>query len=387
MRKSALCFPVMVFVVSLAVVACGSAPDGDSTTPVVENPTPSSDEPAPAPTMASGVTIHVEADGGGDYSTLGAAVEAAPDGATILLGAGEYRLEEPLEIGKPLRLSGAGGGQTEILREGYGPVLSFAGPGPFVAEDITFRREAAGHEIGNVVEVSGGEVSFRSCIFKGANQGAGLSISGSATGVVEDCLATGAQWGARAGIEVREKSTVLVRGNECTQNAFGILVLDEAQPMLEENTCTGNGTAGIGYQDEAGGVARDNECSGNGGLGIGVIGQAQPTLEGNTCTGNEAVGIVYANSAGGVASENDCSRNGLYGIHVKNGAQPLLEGNVCGENGKTGILYEHSAAGEARRNECWGNVVGIAVMNNADPLLEDNDCHDNAGEDIQDPRD
>jgi len=84
MPKSALCFPAMLLVVSLVVVACGSAPNGDPPIPVLENPTPSLDEPTPAPTMASGVTIHVEADGGGDYATLEAAVEAAPDGATIL---------------------------------------------------------------------------------------------------------------------------------------------------------------------------------------------------------------------------------------------------------------------------------------------------------------
>ena len=97
-------------------------------------------------------------------------------------------------------------------------------------------------------------------------------------------------------------------------------------------------------------MARQNKCSGNGIAGIKVTAEAQPTLEENTCTDNKQAGIIFFDSAGGVAKQNECSGNEIHGIVIANQAQPTLEENVCLDNDFSGIYY----AGEAARRQFPG---------------------------------
>jgi parallel beta-helix repeat protein len=312
-------------------------------------PTPT---PPPTPTPTP-VPIRLEADGSGDYPSLEEAVQHVPEETTIVLGPGTYRLAEPLDIRKPLRLVGAGMDQTEIVSEAEGYVVGFSGDGLFATEDITFRHQ--GTAAASVVIVAGGEIAFARCRFTGAVQEekedrAGLWLQGNTTGVVREC-------------EAVENDNV------------GIYVGEQAQPTLEGNVCTDNEVVGIGYVGNSGGVARQNECSGNRG-GIYVTEQAQPTLEGNVSTDNETAGIGYVGDSGGVARQNECVGS-LSGIHVGEQAQPTLEGNVCTDNEQAGIAYWDNADGVARQNECSGNWIGIYLAETVNPDLVDNDCHDN----------
>lgn len=63
--------------------------------------------PEPVQT-AQRLPIYVSADGRGDYPTLAAAVREAPAGATILLDPGTYRLSQPLDIFRSLRIVAPG---------------------------------------------------------------------------------------------------------------------------------------------------------------------------------------------------------------------------------------------------------------------------------------
>ncbi len=360
---------LICLLISLLVFACNlSQPDLDATATKIAADifaTQTASVPTLTPTP---VAIRLEADGSGDYRTLEEAVAAASPGETILLETGTYRLVEPLEVSKPLRLVGAGMDDTEIVSEAWGYVVRFSGDGPFAAECITFRYEGGG--VADVAVVEGGEVAFARCRFTGARAihaallggRAGLRLQGNTIGVVRDCVAAG--------------------------NDYGIYVGGQAQPTLDRNVCTDNETSGIFYLGSPGGVACQNECSGNGVAGIYVGGQAQPTLEGNTCTGNKSSGIAYGGDASGVSRQNECAGNGI-GIFVGEQSRPTLEGNVCADNERAGIAYcllPCDAGGIARQNKCSGNEVGIYVAETAGPDLVDNDCYDNAEEDILDER-
>ncbi len=275
--------------------------------------------PAATPTPTSQLTptpIRVDADDSEDSSRLVEAVRLAPDGATLLLGPGTYRLREPLDIRKPLRLVGAGMDKTEIISKAEGYVIRFSSKGPFAAEDITFRHE--GTAAADVVVVQGGEVSFACCRFTGLfsawGEGArvGLRLQGETTGIVRDCVAVG-------------------------NYAAGILVEGQSRPMLEGNICTDNG-AGIAYFESASGTARQNRCSRNG-EGISVNRHAQPTLERNVCTDNTTFGIHCLGKAGGVIRQNECARNWV-GIFLTGSADPNVEDNNCHGNAYEDVLDE-----------------------------------------------
>jgi parallel beta-helix repeat protein len=314
--------------------------------------------------MPTPSVIRVEADGSGHYATLEEAVESAPEGVPIELGAGIFHLEEALEIRRPITLRGQGMDETEIVSDAEDYAARFVGDGPFVVEGITFRHE--GREIADVVVVRGGEVAFTRCRFteavyeeEGDLGGVGLQLEGDTTGFVQEC--------------------------ESIENMVGIVVADRSEPTLEGNAVIDNDGFGIVYWDDAGGVARGNDCSWNT-AGIGVLWRAQPTLEENTCTNNVYHGIFYRSSAGGTARHNECSGNGEVGIAVVDQAEPTLEENVCEDNGVAGIFYTGDSGGVARGNECAGNMYGIYVEATADPELNDNDCHDNSEADVLDER-
>ena len=293
--------------VALLVVGCSVPTATPTPVPPTATPTPT---PVPTPTVPptppappEPVSVRVAPNGSGYYPSLEAAVDAVPAGSTIVLDPGTYRLVEPLDIGKKLRLVGAGMDQTEIVSQVEDYVVRLSGDGPFTVEDVTFRHQ--GTAAADVVVVRGGRVTFARCRFTGAvhpeeqSNRAGLRLQGATSGFVRDCVA------------VENYST-------------GILLEGRARATLEGNVCRDNEKVGIGYFDNAGGMARRNRCSGNS-FGISVAEQAQPTLEGNICTVNEKAGIGYFDNAEGVARQNRCSGN-LLGIFVAEQAQPRLEG-------------------------------------------------------------
>jgi parallel beta-helix repeat protein len=323
--------------------------------------------PAPTDTPAPTATpptdrIHLTPEGTGDYPSLEQAVRQAAEGATIFLDPGTYRLQDPLEIGKPLRLMGAGIDQTAIVSSAEGYVIRFHGDGPFMAEELTFRHE--GGREADVVAVQSGEISFSRCRFTGAVYAAetgraGLRISGDTTGVVRDCVAV-------------------------ENDSDGILIEGRATPTLEGNVCSNNKADGISYFDYAGGTARENECRENG-VGILLAERSNPTLEDNLCLDNDGIGIAYYGDADGFARWNTCSRNQI-GIGVSERARPILDENGCTDNQLFGIAYAGNTGGQARQNECARNGAGIILAENADPQLDANNCHDNLEGDILDLR-
>jgi parallel beta-helix repeat protein len=389
-----------------------NTPTPTSTPTPTNTPTPTptpTNTPTPTPTPTPSV-IRVEAGGNGHYATLEEAVESAPEGVPIELGAGTFYLEEPLEIRRPITLAGQGMDETEIVSDAEDYVVRFTGDGPFVVEDITFRHE--GREAADVVVMRGGEVAFTRCRFTGAVYdedgdlgGSGLQLEGSTVGVVQACEAEENLLGIAVidraeptlegntatdnetyGIVYWDNAGGVARGNDCSWNAAGIGVGWAAQPLLEGNTCTDNEHYGIVYKDRSGGTARHNECFGNDWGGIAVSNQAEPMLEENVCEDNGVIGIYYVDEAGGVARRNECSGNGEAGIIVAYQAEPTLEENVCEDNGVVGIGYADEAGGVARGNECSGNRYGIVVTDAANPELIDNDCHDNIEADVLDER-
>jgi parallel beta-helix repeat protein len=383
-------------------------------------PTPTPIPPTLTPTPPL-MTVSVSSDGSGDYDSLAAAVRAVPEGSRIELGPDTHRLETPLRIGKAVTLVGVGMDETEVLSTGQGYGIRFVGPGPFVAQDITFRHE--GPALADSVVVEGGEILFSRCRFAG-DSGSHLSLLAKTTGLVAESVVEGGA--GTVGVYIKEEARPTVEGITCSGLGYGIRVTGNAQPNLLSNTCQDNRYDGIKYDGQAAGEARQNELTGNrtgisiggqaqptleendlsfnrtsclgyyegaGGVargnqcldsfaGIGVSDNAQPTLEANECSNNQTAGIAYFVNAGGLARQNRCIANGVHGIGVFGSAAPVLEENVAKDNGSAGISFNDSSAGVARDNDCTDNAEGIHVAETASPSLEGNNCHDNADQDI-----
>jgi parallel beta-helix repeat protein len=340
--------------------------------------------------------IYLKADGSGDYPTLEKAVQHIAEGGTITLGAGTYRLSQPLEINKPISLIGAGMDQTIVVTTTEYYVISFNGEGSFVLQGLTAQLVGGGKA--NVVQIKNGDINFSDCRFTGdGNNGPGLLVLANAKGTVKNCESIN---NGMHGFSIQDQAHVILennkctnneeggigffnnaqgtaRQNECTGNKHGIYVADQARADLEENITSDNQEIGIFYSDNTSGTARLNECSRNGNSGIWVTDQAKVTLEENTCSINGGDGIVFSGNTKGVARKNVCSKNVKAGISANEQAEPILVDNTC-MNNKVGISFHDFAKGTARGNQCSGNEYGISIYGQSQPLLEGNITTENS---------
>lgn len=351
-------FLVLIVVASLVLAACGSDDaevDTQATeiaagvaatleaqaalTPVVIVVTP------PPPTEPVGASaappagidlanLRLEADGSGDLPTLEDAIVQSPEGATITLGPGTYRLEHALTVGGSLHLVGAGRDQTEIIANVADWVLRFQGSGPFTATGITFRHD--GDAPAEVVDVVSGEVLFQGCRFSGGvrNEGAGIGN----------------------GLALGDSASGEVSGSEFLDNhGFGILLWEQARVLIRDNLIRASGDTGIAFFGDSGGQALNNEIVASGKYGIYVDDRAAPTLEGNRLRDNDEAGIAYYGNAAGTAQGNVCAGSGATAIRVAENAAPSLVGNECQLEGTEAEAPVQAAPGREIVYSAWWN--------------------------------
>ena len=292
--------------------------------------------------------------GDGDVRSLEEAIARCPEGGTIRLGEGTFKLEHPLEITTSLSLLGAGMDRTRVVCNREGFVVKFSGEGRFLAKGIMFQH--SGETKANVVEVISGEATFEWCRFQGAVR----KDNSGGTGLWFHSVALG---------KVRKCQTV------CNAQ-YGVAVTHLAKVDLEDNLCQDNRECGIMYTNAASGAVRNNSCRKNGSYGIGVGGEARPILEGNVCEENSESGIAYKATAAGNARNNMCRKNTYHGISLHGKAAPTVEGNTCERNKGCGITYFDSAGGKALKNLCHSNgEYQIRVTEGAKPSLVDNEVY------------
>jgi len=251
---------------------------------------------------------------------LAEAIRQAQPGDTIELPAGNWLLEACLIVDKPLIIRGAGRDQTRLFSSAESFAVQFTGSGPWLMENLTI--EHVGQARADVVVVAGGQVTIRQCRFTGAVFGgkSGESIGG-------------------CGIRIRGNARGLISECVCDCNGkHGIEVNEQAQPVLEGNTCENNKYNGMAYFENAGGTARNNTCRGNGHHGIGVEGQAQPVLEANSCENNGVHGLCYASEASGTVRNNTFRGNGGCCLELERGS-PRVERNNCEDNARCSTRF------------------------------------------------
>ncbi|MBI3722425.1 right-handed parallel beta-helix repeat-containing protein, partial [bacterium] len=352
--------------------------------------------------------------------TLAEGLSQVQDGETLRLESGEFSLP-PVTIARSVRIEGAGLSRTRIVGKGDGFVLRFEGNGKLALSGITFEHKGA--PSADVVVVAGGEVEIRGCAFTGLldvpdvepsagrptvrlvvrEGGAGLRMTGSATGVVADCIFTRNS----CGIVFAGQSSGSATHVTCTGNYFGLAVQGEATPSLRGCSCEKD-HVGVIFLEQAAGTANGNECS-SCYAGIAVAGTARPLASGNTCrknvhgvvvcqsalpalernacSENGQAGIDYQDEAAGTASSNLCSQNGVFGIRVADKGRPTLEKNICRENGESGLGFSGDAGGLATANTSVVNArFGVRMRERAQTVLRENFFFGNKEKDMSDER-
>jgi parallel beta-helix repeat protein len=230
--------------------------------------------------------------------SIQAAIDAAPEGASIDLEAGIW--EENLVIEKSLTLRGSGKGEAVLrsAREGM-PVVWI-----WISEE----------------EVQTVSVTLE-----------GLSIGGA--------FGYDPHWPERGAYGVLVQDNVRVEITRCTISAnrwSGIALLDDAEVIVRESTISENDWYGIWLWDAATVTILDSRISTNSG-GIWFQGTSSGELRGTIVSDNCWKGMWFDQSARVSVVECSISKNGEDGIRVGNYAQATVVDNQLFENEGYGV--------------------------------------------------
>jgi parallel beta-helix repeat protein len=286
----------------------------------------------------------------GDYTTIGAAIEAARPGDRILVRPGRY--QEGLVVDKPLEILGDGPvADIEVEARGADALMFKASIGRVA--NLTF-RQAGGEGKWFGVDISQGRLELEGCditsrslsgvgIRNGAdprlrrnkihdNKQNGVFIYDSGLGTLEDndIAANGL-----SGVEIKHGGDPTLRRNQIHDNKAGVFVNESGLGTLEDNDITANGYAGV--QIKLGG---------------------NPTLRRNQIHDNKQNGVLVLDSGLGTLEDNDITANGYVGVEVRNDGNPMVRGNRINGNGYEAVWVHKASRGVFEDNDVTGNRRG-----------------------------
>jgi alpha-tubulin suppressor-like RCC1 family protein len=160
--------------------------------------------------------------GGSGFATIQAAINAAPDGATIVIGPGTFT--EALEIsGRSLTIRGQPLGATTITNPGSTRVLTVTGVATdtVIVEHVSF-YQSEDPTIGGIALVTGADLEFRSCelLLSRASLGGAVAAIDASLRIVDSVLS----------------------GNYAS--AGGAVWLDSSTAVIETSSLNGNNADG-----------------------------------------------------------------------------------------------------------------------------------------------
>ena len=271
---------------------------------------------------------------------VAAAIAAAPDGGTVLLGAGTFALSDTVALLRGVTLRGAGRDSTTLQATvASGPLLVLSAD-RVTLQDLTIRR--TGSVPGPVVSagptatltVSHARVSGARADRSGLG-GVGILMSGGPGGqtaavrrttltVIDSELVDNAVAGVVLAGEHRAdiRRTLFARSAQC-----GICFLATSDGLVRDSRFVDNG-AGVVSAGDARPKLTESEVTG-GQVGIQVIDRSAPEISNVTVTGPVRAAMIWTATARGRVEGNRCLRV-TFGIVVGPHALPYLGANACG---------------------------------------------------------
>lgn len=324
-----------------------------------------------APALADGPRLHPDMD-------LAQAIADAPDGATIELGPGVYRLRKGVHVTRDLVLNGQGPGRTRVVCDGPDYVLRVLADGALRARGVAFEHE--GRASADVLVADAGDLDLADCTIAGGHtdafprepggvgqHGRGLVVAGTASAVLVGCAF---ERNTRDGLAVLDDAACSVRGWTSRGNrGLGVLAAGRAYLALHDGEAGNNYLGGVAYRDDAHGEAHGARCVRSGGFGIAAFHRARVVVVGAALADNARSGLAWWHSSTGRASGCVIERNGEHGIEVRDDATPQLEGNEVRDNRAWGLVFADRAGGMDLGNVVQANGQGDRrVLDAAGPL-------------------
>jgi F-box protein 11 len=336
--------------------------------------------------------LHVDAEGGFDFTTISAAVDAAPPGSFIIVQPGVYR--ESVLLTKPVFLIGAGEPGEAVIEARDGFALGSIASGGLV-KNLALRKIGAGGGWYSVV-VARGRMEFQLCTITCEDLSCVAIHDGAEPTLLGNCIHSGNE----AGVFYFKGGGGRLEKNEIFDNKHaGVLIKEGCDPVVTGNRIFDGEEAGLKVNNGGRGTIEDNEIFSNKLSNVMIAYGGDPILRRNRIYTSKESGIFLYEGARGTIEDNDIYKNDNCGISITTESQPTVRGNRLREN-ETGIRIRKGCAGlidsneivasiqaglridaktaaTVRRNRISGNRWGISLDADAGGTVEDNDLRGN----------
>ena len=350
---------------------------------------------------AQAKTIIVDKAGGGNYTSIKAAIAAANAGDTIYVWAGTYK--EKLIINKKLTLIGNGTTNTTINGGGSGNVVRITADWVKVGK---FKIENAGDSGIKLDNVKNCKIFNNTC----TSNKYGISASSSKRNTIENNTCNSSDW--RGILIYFSSDSNIIANNTCLNSEEGIHIRFSSGNLVINNTCKSNSVYGI-YLDSAtnNNTIANNTCAN----GIRLSSSSRNTIIGNNFFNNiitvypwshynkivsnicstidlsqsnnntiadnyrlkKGIYIKLLMSSGNILANNTCEKKFQEAIILSSSNNNTLTNNIC-SNSTYGIRLVSSSGNKLINNTCSNNSRGINLEYSSDNKLTNNTCLNNS---------
>jgi F-box protein 11 len=241
----------------------------------------------------------------GQFTTIGAAIEAAAPGDRILVRPGRY--QEGLVVDKPLEILGDGPvADIEVEAHGADALLFKANIGRVA--NLTLRQ-------------AGGEGNWR-------------------------------------GVDIAQGRLELEGCDISSKSASCVAIHSGADPRLRRNQIHDNTQDGVLVREGGLGTLEDNNITANKRSGVAIRDGGDPTLRRNQIHDNTQTGVIVFEGGLGTLEDNNITANGSYGVAIDSGGNPTLRRNRINRNAQQAIRVDDGGQGVIEDNDLTANKRG-----------------------------
>lgn len=269
---------------------------------------------------AQAATITVNASGGGDFSMIQDAINAANDGDSIIVAAGIYH--ENVNVNRSVYLLGEGPGNTTVN---------------------------ASNSSYHVFNISRDGVVLQGFTIKGATNKAGIYVyRANNTSINSNTIISNFY-----GLLLSNSSTINITHNNILQNNEGIYLHRSSNNSLTGNNVS-NSYDGIYLYSSQYNNITDNIAESNGRFGVILYISGNNSLRNNSINFNQNQGIQLFSSVYNNLTENTIELNRNYGIYLLYSENNSIYNNIL--NNSINLINDFSL------NNKW-NMTGIGNTN------------------------
>ena len=272
----------------------------------------------------------------------------APEGGTVTLAAGEYKVGRGLLVSNTITVRGQGRSQTLITASAGDYVLRYAGRGKLRLQGVTLAYNGTGAS--DVVQVTRGELELSDCTVRGGRSRPQEPELG-------------------VGVFASNMGKLTMRGCQITGNVLrGLEAADDAQVSLESVQVEGNQSSGLSFYGKSLGALNRVTLMGNRLHGLELSEQTRVTADGLTINNQTNWGIIHFEQAQLTLRGSTISNNAAGGLQAVGGGQINLENNQITSNANYGLLLGDFTGNP--QQPLSGNLVGNTLEGNRGVGLE-----------------